>query len=372
LETVFRVEINIVSMLVLLAVFLVAHRKLEKKDSMNKIFLTASLIVMIELFVEALSCIVNGMPGAFYIVLSNVLAVLLFSFAPILTYTFFVLIKKIFLPKMKISKNIHYLLIIPVVFSILFSILSPFFGWVFYIDRLGVYHRGPMFQFGAIFTYLYLFLGMIIVFINRKHLLKSDLLLYSVIGVLPIIGGIVQTLFYGILLMWSSAAFALVIGYIFLQERMIHLDDLTKAWTRDSFYNAISRRITQKPNEQFGMIYFDIDGLKAINDYYGHFEGDKAIQKALELVQNAISRNDIIGRLGGDEFVVFVECDNLLALNYTLDNIKNNFNLYKNPKYVLECSFGADIYSNQYKNLDVFLHHIDDLMYKDKRIRKNQ
>jgi diguanylate cyclase (GGDEF)-like protein len=372
LETAFRVEINIVSMLVLLAVFLIAHKKLEKKDSMNKIFLVASLIVMIELIVEALSCIVNGMAGTFNIILSNVLAILLFSFAPILSYTFFVFIKQIFSPKMKISKPLQFILIIPVIIIVMLSVLSPFFGWMFYIDSLGVYHRGPIFQVGAIFTYLYLVLGLIVVCVNRKHLLKSDFLLYSIIGILPIIGGIVQTLFYGILLMWSSAAFALVIGYILLQERMIHLDDLTGAWTRDSFYYTISRKITQDPNEIFGMIYLDIDGLKAINDRFGHLEGDKAIQKALELVKNAISPKDIIGRLGGDEFVVFVECTDLISLNLTLDNIKNNFKMYQNQKYELECSFGADIYDNQYENLDVFLHHIDHLMYKDKRTRKSQ
>jgi len=372
LETAFRVEINIVSMLVLLAVFLIAHKKLEKKDSMNKIFLVASLIVMIELIVEALSCIVNGMAGTFNIILSNVLAILLFSFAPILSYTFFVFIKQIFAPKMKILKPFQFVLILPVIIIVMLSVLSPFFGWMFYIDSLGVYHRGPIFQFGAIFTYLYLVLGLIVVCVNRKHLLKSDFLLYSIIGILPIIGGIVQTLFYGILLMWSSAAFALVIGYILLQERMIHLDDLTGAWTRDSFYYTISRKITQDPNEIFGMIYLDIDGLKAINDRFGHLEGDKAIQKALELVKNAISPKDIIGRLGGDEFVVFVECTDLISLNLTLDNIKNNFKMYQNQKFVLECSFGADIYDNKYQNLDVFLHHIDHLMYKDKRTRKSQ
>lgn len=51
---------------------------------------------------------------------------------------------------------------------------------------------------------------------------------------LPLIGGVLQTLFYGYLFMWSGAAFALVIVYIFLQQRMVHLDDLTGAWDRVS------------------------------------------------------------------------------------------------------------------------------------------
>ena len=52
------------------------------------------------------------------------------------------------------------------------------------------------------------------------------------------------------------------------------------------------------------VIYGDIDGLKKINDTYGHDAGDRAILAEVELLRKTFRAADTIGRLGGDEFAI--------------------------------------------------------------------
>lgn len=50
----------------------------------------------------------------------------------------------------------------------------------------------------------------------------------------------------------------------------------------------------------------DVNGLKMVNDTFGHLEGDKLLRKAAEFLKKACRREDIICRLGGDEFVILL------------------------------------------------------------------
>ncbi|GAC1478181.1 MAG: sensor domain-containing diguanylate cyclase [Acidimicrobiales bacterium] len=54
------------------------------------------------------------------------------------------------------------------------------------------------------------------------------------------------------------------------------------------------------------VVYADLDGLKAVNDRYGHEEGDRAIREAAALLTRTFRSSDVIGRLGGDEFAVLL------------------------------------------------------------------
>jgi len=52
------------------------------------------------------------------------------------------------------------------------------------------------------------------------------------------------------------------------------------------------------------VVFADVDGLKAINDEYGHPEGDRALKKTAEVLLTVFRDTDLVARLGGDEFAV--------------------------------------------------------------------
>lgn len=368
-----RIDINIAAMVLLGVVYLIAYDRLDRQDILNKKFLSTSRIILLEILFETLTCIINRRPELWLIPISVMMHIGVFVTAPILTYFWYIFIYSWIVPNTAISRKKQVLLLIPVVINALITVLSPIFGWVFYITSSNVYHRGNLFIVSSIIVYFYLLYGLALVLKQRNKFIKQDFIPLFTYGILPTIGGLIQTLFYGTLVMWSSSAFSLVIIYIFLQQRMIHLDSLTGAWTRESFNNYIPQRMKQSAEDKFGIIYLDLDGLKQINDEYGHLEGDSAIKSAVQLLKSVLRKKDIIARLGGDEFVIIVDCDTNEFLNELIEKINTRFTQYNEEsvkKYKLECSIGADIYSNNYNSVEQFLHHVDNLMYSNKRMKK--
>lgn len=62
----------------------------------------------------------------------------------------------------------------------------------------------------------------------------------------------------------------------------------------------------QRTGERALMLFIDVDGLKGINDTYGHDEGDCALKLAAEALKSTFRGSDIVARFGGDEFVAFL------------------------------------------------------------------
>jgi diguanylate cyclase (GGDEF)-like protein len=371
-----RIDTNVIAMILLGIVIFLAYHRLDREEEMNKVFLRVSLIIVVELFFETATCMINGKPGTWSYVISNILHICLFVGAPILTYFWYRFIYSWILPEKASYLSFKSFLILPVLVNAVISVLSPFYGFVFSIDPSNnVYHRGSLFILSAVIIYFYIVYCLGLVIKHRKHFIKHEFFPMVILGILPMVGGILQTLFYGVLLMWSSTAFSLVVVYNFLQQRMIHLDELTGAWTRGSFDYYISQRIKYQEKDRFGVIFIDLDGLKRINDEFGHCEGDSAIKTSVELIKAAISKSDILIRFGGDEFLIIVNCDKVEVLKQRIKAIQlsfQNFGKNADQKYLLDCSFGADLYSSKFSSIEQFLHHVDSIMYKNKKAKQQK
>ncbi len=373
MEVIYRNQINIMTFVLLAFIFVIAFRYLEKSNPLNRAFLFVVAGVMLGLFAESTTVFFNHHDTAFAILMNNAFSVVIFALAPMISFYFFVFIYHLVMPGKRPIKLLWILFMIPILSNVILAILSPFFGFFFEVTELGVYVRGPLFLLSAFSTYLPMCAGIIVVIINYKRLLKQDFWLILGIGIVPILGGIAQSLVYGILAMWSSAGVALILGYLFLQERMIRLDSLTGAWNRESFYFTYTRRIQLTPDKAFGAIYFDIDNLKMINDTFGHLEGDKAIKLVMEIVRNAVPIGGIVCRLGGDEFLVLYDCDTLQEINEILKGIKEEFSINKDvsdKEYPITCSFGTALFTSEYSDLNAFMSKLDILMYKEKNAKK--
>jgi len=372
-ETIYRIQVNLMAMIVLLSLFVISRKKLDRHDSLNSAFFLTLATIFLGLLFETATCLTNGDTNPLLMFVSNFMNVGMFSVSPLLSLTFLIFIHRVVLGNRTINKNIMILLLIPIGLNFIMALLSPFFGFIFSIDAAGVYHRESWFILSAAITYVYMFIGIGVIIYNRKKLLRQDLRTFLMIGITPIIAGVFQVAFYGLLLIWSSAAVALCLAYLYLQDRMIHLDSMTGTWTRESFYNVYSRRILNSNGDCFAAIYFDIDNLKSINDIYGHIEGDKAIIAAIDIVKDNLKSGDILCRLGGDEFIIIIENCDLSFAEEKLHRIKaayKDFAISKQKPYTIECSFGCAVYNQEFTSLEVFLRHIDFLMYQDKNAKR--
>lgn len=375
MEVLYRTHVNLFAFIILLLVSLVAFKRLKKDDRLNRSFIIASIGVLLGLFFETLSVYFNNNSQASIIVLNNIVSVIIFILAPIISFSFLLFIMQLIYSKLILEKRWFLLLLIPVISNVILSVLSPFYGVFFSISSNGVYMRGPLFILSAFSTYVYMLIGIILVLYNFKRMLKQDAYLVLGIGILPIIGGLIQALVYGVLTMWSSGAAALVLGYLFLQERMIHVDALTGVWNRASFYNTFSRKIYLNPNDVFGAIYFDLDNLKKINDVYGHIEGDYAIKSVVKVASSKLPNDAIVCRLGGDEFIALFDCDQDQTLNQYVKEIKqafNDFNKTNDKAFMVDCSFGQALFTKEFGSLNALISRLDVMMYQEKEAKRQK
>ncbi len=83
-------------------------------------------------------------------------------------------------------------------------------------------------------------------------------------------------------------------------------DELTGLFNRRGFMVLAERQLKLGRRSGRGMMLFvmDVDGLKQINDSFGHFEGDRALKRTAEVLEETFRDSDVVARLGGDEFAV--------------------------------------------------------------------
>jgi diguanylate cyclase (GGDEF)-like protein len=91
-------------------------------------------------------------------------------------------------------------------------------------------------------------------------------------------------------------------------ERLADEDSLAPIANRRAFVRELSRMIafTRRYGPPSSVIYFDVNGMKQINDNYGHPAGDAALRHVADILSKNIRESDIVGRLGGDEFGVIL------------------------------------------------------------------
>lgn len=99
-------------------------------------------------------------------------------------------------------------------------------------------------------------------------------------------------------------------------EQLADEDPLAPVLNRRAFVRDLGRMIAYA--ERYGtsssVLYFDLNGLKVINDTLGHAAGDAALSHVAEVLLNHTRGSDIVGRLGGDEFgVILVQADEASA-----------------------------------------------------------
>jgi diguanylate cyclase (GGDEF)-like protein len=94
-------------------------------------------------------------------------------------------------------------------------------------------------------------------------------------------------------------------------RRISENDELTGLHNRRGFLLAAEQhpRTVHRDDRQSVLFYFDLNGLKKINDALGHDMGDQAIRDMAALLRKTFRASDILGRLGGDEFVVLASMD---------------------------------------------------------------
>ncbi len=165
------------------------------------------------------------------------------------------------------------------------------------------------------------------------------------------------------------------------QIRSLSLEDeLTKLYNRRGFMTLAEQQLknASRLHKRAFLIYADVDNLKAVNDTFGHKEGDKALVQLAAAIKKSFRESDIVARLGGDEFVVLaMETTRSGAdiLTKRLDEKLAMFNLHMsqegNASYTVSVSLGVAMFDPEFPSrIEDMIVQADSHMYEQKKAKK--
>lgn len=150
------------------------------------------------------------------------------------------------------------------------------------------------------------------------------------------------------------------------------IDELTGLKNRRGFLTETQAVISSAINQgQRAMLLFaDMDSLKAVNDKFGHENGDFALRTIATALKTSLRNDDIIGRIGGDEFVAFALLGNQQSADTISNRIHRKLEIMNNScdkPYYIEASIGTvDFICDENADIQTLIKRADDALYENK------
>ena len=334
----------LILILVAFVIVLITTSFIDKKATRRMYVLIASvfalsLVVFIEFFFE-------NNPD--YKLLRTILMSIRYSATPI------ILAMIIF----TLTKKIKAFVFIPALALLIVDIVSIFTGIVFSIDENNTLVRGPLGYAPFIIAGLYCaFLIFILIKRSNKRAIEIIPIVFFAVAfasglIFPfLLGPSFSQIFCPVI------AVALFIYYVFSILQLSKKDALTGLLNRQTYYGETSRL----HKEITAIISLDMNGLKKINDTYGHDAGDEALITLALCFARACRTNQSAYRMGGDEFTIVCYKTSEEEVLKLIERIK---------KYVSEtkytCSIGYSYHKDGILDLEELLKASDEQMYLDK------
>ncbi len=160
-------------------------------------------------------------------------------------------------------------------------------------------------------------------------------------------------------------------------RELSHVDALTHVKNRTAYesrLDEVRNKAERKGAIDFGIILFDVNNLKKINDELGHYAGDEYIKNSCKLICIAF-KNSPVYRIGGDEFVVLLEGkafeqreEQLKNFVEEMNSVMNNENI--SPEERVSVAYGMSIYEGATETIDDCIKRADETMYETKKKMK--
>ena len=149
-------------------------------------------------------------------------------------------------------------------------------------------------------------------------------------------------------------------------EFMSYHDMLTGLYNR-RFYEEELMRLDTSRNLPMTLVMGDINGLKLINDTFGHAMGDELLKKVAEVIKRGCRADDIIARIGGDEFIILLPKTSTMGAELIVERIKGLLIQEKIYGIDISVSFGYKTKTKDEEEIAEIFKSAEDHMYNIKR-----
>lgn len=274
------------------------------------------------------------------------------------------------------------ILSVPLAAFVVLLLFNLKYSMVFEIDAQNVYHRGSWFFLTVALSFAYLGYATIRAlskaFRHRRRNESRQYYMMAAFIVPPAVGGIIQTMHYGISCIWICTVISVILYYIDSLNRQISTEPLTGLNNRRELNKFLTREAKETGNGRPGvlaMVMMDVDRFKEVNDTYGHYYGDTVLITVADILKKSCkSTSAFLARIGGDEFCIIYPADNIEVVEGLIAKIQYNiitWNAAHKDRIPLSLSLGYSIWDPENDTgIDALYCRADQKMYEDKRSKR--
>jgi len=332
----------------------------------SRLFIAGTIVAIFACIFDGISYAIDGQANLLTLLyISNGLGIML---APVLTTVFIFFFTAYIGNYCKVSWKIPIIVLCIVIITSIIGVIGIVNGSIFYIED-GIFKEGEMYNYVGSPSILSLIVVLIIDIKHKKDLEKGDFLAILIYVLIPIFAKVLEVIIPGMGFVYPLSSIGILLLYILLQKNKIstlalresilkelsHKDDLTGLGNRRAFMEKIGRI---KGDETIVAIFCDINGLKHVNDTYGHIEGDNYIKRFVHLLMEHFGK-ELLFRISGDEFVVIIPKADSHNAKDRLERFKNAISAASNIASVGSAIGKAD-------DITILLNKAESAMYEDK------
>ena len=276
--------------MVMLAVLAAQNNTLSKQ--MKTGVITSAAMIIVAALCEYCGVILNGDPSAprFLHMFAKFLEL---SLAPVIPFVFGNAIQPI--------KSVCRM-VIPLAVHAVLEFLSMWFGIIFYVDAINVYHHCTFYPLYNIAYFLGIAFLIFQVVRFTRHYQNQNKLSMTLIMSFLVLGIVWQVLNSATKVVWLAVAVATVMFYIYYCDILQRIDTLTQLLNRRSYDTRM-----KLANKRLVILMADVDSFKTVNDTFGHQYGDVCLAAVGAALKEAYGKYGLCYRIGGDEFAVILD-----------------------------------------------------------------
>ena len=358
---------------ILVLIFLICYKLIYKGKSGDNSFIKVALYALGHVVFDLITVItVNNMDPVPYMA-NKVLHILYYYFSMLFTVAFYNYVVKLTMPH-NMVKRLRIIGYIPLAIFVILSFILP----IEYIAGRGTcYSYGPLIfaGYGIFMVYCVTCVTMAIVKRNnldlkvRLAVLPTTILMFIMIAVQAVIPELLMT-GAGVTIV-CIGLFVTVNDPVGAYKEQAYWDSATGIKNKNGFQKQLAAMDKKYANKKVkvGFLIGDMNGLKVINDNYGHAEGDKLIRAAAEALMDNLRSAYGVYRIGGDEFAAIYISPDDEKVRAEIEDVRSACEEYKDSPIMLSIAMGyaSGDYSAEY--MDIY-NTADGVMYENKQAIK--
>ncbi len=358
---------------ILVLIFLICYKLIYRNKNGDHAFIKVALYALGHVVFDLITVItVNNMDTVPYMA-NKVLHILFYYFSMMFTVAFYNYVVKLTMPH-NMVKRLRIIGYIPLAVFIILSFILP----IEYIAGRGTcYSYGPLAFAGYGIFMVYCITCIVMAIVKRNSLDLKVRLAVLPTTLLMLIMVVVQAVVPELLMTGAGVTIVCIGLFVTVNDpvgaykEQAYWDAATGVKNKNGFQKqlaAMEKKYTNK-KVRVGFLIGDMNGLKVINDNYGHAEGDKLIRAAAAALMDNLRSAYGVYRIGGDEFAAIYISPDDETVRAELEDVRSVCAEYKDSPIMLSIAMGyaSGEYSAEY--MDIY-NTADGIMYENKQAIK--